>query len=59
MHLQAIVYLKAAVILLVLWRVITIGAFGQVVSGILAATLAFSLTRRSKNIPQVVSGPTP
>ena len=53
-RLQAMVYLKAIAILLVVWRLLTIGAFGQVVSGILAATLAFLLTRQSKSIPQQV-----
>ena len=48
------VYLKAIAILLVVWRLLTIGAFGQVVSGILAATLAFLLTRQSNSIPKQV-----
>ena len=43
--LQLVIYLKALAVLLVLWRLLTIGAFGQLVSGVLAATLAFCLTR--------------
>jgi hypothetical protein len=49
-----VVYLKAFLVLLVLFRLITFAAFGQLVSGILAATLAYALTRRSDQIPQQV-----
>ena len=51
---QAIIYIKAAVVLLVLWRVLTLGIFGQVVGGILAAFLAYCLTRRSSSVPKQV-----
>jgi hypothetical protein len=50
----AIIYIKAFVVLLVLWRVLTLGIFGQVVGGILAATLAYCLTRRSSSIPKQI-----
>lgn len=49
-----IIYVKAAVVLLVLWRVLTLGIFGQVVGGILAATLAYCLSRRSSSVPKQI-----
>ena len=50
-----LVYLKAVVVLLVIWRILTIGIFGQVVGGVLSATLAYCLSRRSNAVPQQVS----
>lgn len=49
-----LVYLKAVVVLLVIWRILTIGIFGQVVGGVLSATLAYCLSRRSNAVPQQV-----
>lgn len=49
-----IIYLKAFGVLLVLWRFLTLGIFGQVVGGVLSATLAYMLTRRSSSIPKQI-----
>ena len=52
-----IIYVKAVVVLLVIWRILTIGIFGQVVGGVLSATLAYCLSRRSSSVPKQVCSP--
>lgn len=49
-----VIYIKAVVVLLLVWRILTIGIFGQVVGGVLSATLAYCLSRRSSSVPKQV-----